>query len=94
MGKVDAPNAGVKAVMWEGFGSVANNNITTPIKSLCWGEDHCSNLLCWVKKKKNHTITKMDIWFQHLHTHHAWGHLKINAAISNTGLIIIQQSNF
>lgn len=45
MGEVGAPYAGVKAVMWEGFGSVANNNITTPIKSLCWGEDHCSNLL-------------------------------------------------
>lgn len=52
MGKVDAPIAGGKAFMWEGFGSVANNNITTPIKPLCWGEDHCFNLLCWVKKKK------------------------------------------
>lgn len=59
MGKVDACNAGGKAFMWEGFGSVTNNNITTSIKPLCWGEDHCFNLLCWIKIKKkikkNHT---------------------------------------
>lgn len=50
MGKVDVLNAKGKAVMWEGFGSVANNNITTLIKPLCWEEDHCFILLCWVKK--------------------------------------------
>lgn len=36
MGKMVAPIAGGKAFMWEGFGSVANNNITTPIKPLYW----------------------------------------------------------
>lgn len=70
MVKVDAPIAGGKAFMWEGFGSVANNNITTPIKPLCRGEDHCFNLLCRVKKKqkkrRNHTITRVDIRLHNL----------------------------
>lgn len=51
MGKMVAPIAGGKAFIWEGFGSVANNNITTPIKPLCWGEDRCFNLLCWIEKE-------------------------------------------
>lgn len=57
MGKVDAPYAGGKAFMWEGFGSVANNNITTPIKPLCWDEDHCFNLLCRMKKKSHNNYS-------------------------------------
>lgn len=46
------PNAGGEAFMWEGFGSVTNNNITASIKPLCQGEDHCFNLLCWTKRTK------------------------------------------
>lgn len=60
MGKVDAPNARGKAIMWESFGSVANNNITTPIKPLYWGEYHCFNLLCC---EENHTRTKKKSLF-------------------------------
>lgn len=51
-GKVGTPNAGGEAFMWEGFGSVTNNNITASIKPLCQGEDHCFNLLCWTKRTK------------------------------------------
>lgn len=49
MGKVDAPNAGGKAFMWEGFGPVTNNNITTPIKPLCRKGDYCFNVMWRVK---------------------------------------------
>lgn len=53
MSKVDVPKAEGKVFMREGFGSVANNNITTPIKPLCWGEDHCFNLMFRLNKKKH-----------------------------------------
>jgi len=67
MGKVDVPKTEGKLFMWEGFSSVANNNITTPIKPIL---GRIAAFINCAGHKTNCTITRMDIYIIYPDTIH------------------------